>query len=168
MPRESSPNSERRRRSSSGIRSISNSGRNYRDSSPICDEDVYVECPLQCGEAIHIREMDDHIELHEIEGLGLDELDGSPGPTSGSRHASPRPGSSRARIPSYDIDTEMQNFGGSLRVPDSKAERRQASAAAGLEGLRDLVLGPASKKHRPRESSKKNGMVKRLGVCSYL
>lgn len=169
MAREASPNPTRRERSSSTrIRSRSNIGRNYRDSSPAYDEGVYVDCPLQCGEFIHIREMDDHIELHEIEGLGLDELDGSPGPAYGSRNASPRPGSRRARTPSHDMDVHLNSYGGFLKTPDSKAERKHASAAAGLEGLRDLVLGPSSKKHRHRELSKKSDMVKRLGVSSIL
>lgn len=152
---------------SSRSRSRSNSGRNRLESSPSPDDDVYVDCPLRCGEAVHIRELDNHMDLHEIESLSLDEIDKSPGPAYGSRHASPRPSSGRARTPSYDFDFSPpnQSRAGFLLVPDSKASGKQLSKAATLGGIKDFVLGPAAKKNRPIESDSKSGTIKRLGVC---
>ena len=91
IARDASPLGQRKR-STSNASSRSPAGRGSRSNSLAptsehADGDFYVECPLRCGEAVHIRELEDHMDLHDIESQGFDEIDGA----GSSRHTSPVP-----------------------------------------------------------------------------
>jgi hypothetical protein len=161
--RNTSPAAISRRPGSRGS-SHSNRGSHSRSGSitPLQDDDVYVECPLRCGEAIHIRELDDHMDLHDIEALNLDDLDGTP---SSSRNASPRP-PSRSRTSSSGSKHGLyapENTGDHLTIPESSHKKHRHKVRP-LDGLKDLFVGPASNKTRHSEPGVKMGGIKRLGV----
>ena len=164
---------EQRKRSRSSTSSRSATGRGSRSSSLTpCneqhDEDTfYVECPLKCGEAVHIRELDDHMELHDIEGQGLDDVEeASPIPeTPPLQWRKKRTSSTEG--PSHNTGTEnhltSRRSGELLSVPAVSTSRGHRDHSP-LHNLKELFLGPAPRKTRPIDSKAKSASVRRLGV----
>lgn len=174
IARDASPLGQRKR-STSNARSRSPAGRGSRSNnlaptSEHADRDFYVECPLRCGEAVHIRELEDHMDLHDIESQGFDEFDGA----GSSRHTSPVPfGRRSSSMGRSMLDTSIQRrpssrrSGEQLTVPDDPEPRRRREGSP-LRNFKDLLLGPAPRKTRPAEAKARTGTVRRLGVCPPL
>ena len=133
------------------------------------EEEVYVECPLQCGEAVMLDELSSHMELHGAEGAAFDDPNGPR-----SREASPLPGGRRSTStgPSRHFDVP-QDSTDSLN-PTSVKNHRPHSAhkrhrdGYGLKDWKDLFLGPASRKTRATNTKTRSTAVKRLGVSHCL
>ena len=171
IARDTSPASNHAR-SRSRPSSRSAVGRGSRSSSRAphpegVDEDVYVECPLKCGEAVHIRELDDHIDLHDMEAQDSDENDRP----SSSKCFSPAPSRRRSTSlgpPRETPSNHPSNYrsGELLSVPnDITNSSRKHKDESTLRSLQELFLGPAPRKTRPTESkAKQSGSIKRLGV----
>ena len=126
-------------------------------------EDIYVGCPAHCGEAVHVRELDDHMELHEVEGLGFD---GASWPES-SHKSIERPHSRRSPNlePTSISDITASGISGMLTVPSTRGPPDGKGKENSMFGdLKELFLGPAPRKTRPILSLTKPGTVKRLGV----
>ena len=172
IAREESPVGSRRR-CTSDPRPQSVAGKGSRSSSlaPAAervDEDFYVDCPLRCGEAVHIRELEDHMDLHDVESQGFDDIEQA----ASSRHASPVPlarRSSSIERPIRDYGTgerpSSRRSGELLAASDGAVPRRNRESST-LHNLKELLLGPAPRKTRPIEARSKTGAVRRLGVGS--
>lgn len=123
-------------------------------------EDFYVECPADCGEAIHIRELQDHMDLHEIEGLAVDDPRQSDD-YGGRREASPyRSRGSRSTSSERHSLLALPEECSSIVQSPSKNIREPSAFGS----LKDLLLGPAPRKTRPVQQKPKPGSVRRLGV----
>ena len=130
-------------------------------------EDFYIECPADCGEAIHIRELQDHMDLHEIEGLAADyprqpndygtRREASPYRAIGSRSTSSERRGSRSLL-------EVPGEEDSSMGPGSQGRSKRTRETTAFGSLKDLLLGPAPRKTRPAQQTPKPGTVRRLGV----
>ncbi|MCJ1421349.1 hypothetical protein MMC32_007712 [Xylographa parallela] len=128
------------------------------------EEEVYVECPLQCGEAVTLDELSSHMELHGAEGAAFDDPNGPR-----SREASPLPGGRRSTStgPSRHLDVPQDSS--EAYNPSSGNTHRSHSAHKrsrdnyGLKDWKDLFLGPASRKTRATNIKARSTAVKRLG-----
>ena len=162
--------SRHRSRSRSTRRSISSStegtaasrSRSLPPSLDNGDEDVYIDCPMDCGDAIHIREIQDHMDLHEIEGQALDDpqQQKSRSPSAHSsreQDVSDTQASSGKRISSRGTET-------TLTVPRTQRISRKTKEPMTHGGFKSLFLGPAPRKIRSSQKTSKPGTVKRLGV----
>ena len=133
------------------------------------EEEVYVECPLQCGEAVTLDELSSHMELHGAEGAAFDDPNGPR-----SREASPLPGGRRSTStgPSRHLDVPQDSS--EAYNPSSGNTHRSHSAHKrsrdnyGLKDWKDLFLGPASRKTRATNIKARSTAVKRLGVSHDL
>ena len=133
------------------------------------EEEVYVECPLQCGEAVTLDELSSHMELHGAEGAAFDDPNGPR-----SREASPLPGGRRSTStgPSRHLDVPQDSS--EIYSPASGKTHRPHSAHKrsgdnyGLKDWKDLFLGPASRKTRATNIKARSTAVKRLGVSQDL
>ena len=173
-----------RDRSSSRHRSLSRSSRRSEGSwgegaapsrsrsrslTPSVDgenEDIYVDCPLDCGEAVHIREVQDHMELHETESQASDNP-----PLRRSGRSSPhQPDSnneSQALHHLPDGGSAVDQRGALLTVPAARSPSRKAKEPSTRNGLRSLFLGPAPRRTRSTKPLSVPGNIKRLGVTRY-
>ena len=126
-------------------------------------EDVFVECPVNCGEAVHIRELEDHMDLHEIEDSSFD---GASRPGS-SRCTSPRP-ESRGKAdpePTLKSPPSTSRRSSKLYVPQNRdSSRGKRKDYSMLSGLKKLFKGPVPRETRPILPPTRLGAVKRLGV----
>ena len=165
--RSSSRNGSRSRssgRSASCMREGAAPGRS-RSLTPSVDNedgDVYVDCPVECGEAVHIRELQDHMDLHEIENLSVDGYQQLQRSRSSSAH-SLRPDKgippSEPRTPREDsTDGEL------LKVPAARPSARKTRQSSSHHSFKGLFLGPAPRKTRSTQQEPTVGNVKRLGV----
>ena len=174
IARDASPAGQQRRPTSNAS-SRSDAGRGSRSSSLAptpneADGDFYVDCPLRCGEAVHMRELEDHMDLHDIEGQCFEETEHA----SPSRHASPvsrikRSNSTEA--PARDAvareRSSSRRAGELLHVPRETTLTKHHESPS-RHGLKELLLGPAPRKTRPLQATAKHGGVRRLGVGSLV
>lgn len=170
IARDASPAGKRNR---SGSRASSIAGRGKHDRSrsvsPTFDEDVFLACPIKdCGEVIHSRELEDHMELHDVEHLSIDDINEA----EGSGRNSPSLNHDRTRSPSFESQkrhiSALQRAGEYLMVPAGEPEKRVHNKVLHLSGLKGLFMGPAPRKTRPAESGPISGSIKRLGVSLVL
>ena len=166
IARDGSPVS-RGKRSESRASSTSTGGKRSRSRSvsPALDADVFLACPIKdCEEVIHSRELEDHMELHDIEDLGIDEINGS----GRSGRNSPSFHHSRTRSRSLESykqhSSSHQRAGDYLTIPSGSSEKRVNNKLLNFGGLKGLFMGPAPRKTRPAEHGSVPGSVKRLGV----
>ena len=160
-----------RSRSKSHTRSLSGSSRERSSRShsitPSLEgitEDVYVECPVDCGEAVHIRELEDHMELHDIEELAFE----GPSRPSSSRNTSPRPPDRKSLSLEHTLGPDSLATGNSSRLAVPRVQRpldRKSKDYSLFGGLKQLLLGPAPRRTRPTLPNATSGIAKRLGVC---
>ena len=132
------------------------------------EDDVYVDCPAQCGESVTLAELSSHMELHGAEGVAFDE------PSSQkSRDVSPylNGGRSASTGPPIDLNVppEPGNISGS---PSAKKYRPHGSAqdrrkdSYGIRDWKELILGPVSKKTRINHTKARATSARRLGVST--
>ena len=172
IAREASPPGQRRRsRSSASSRSAV--GRHNRSNSltPTTElqhgDDFYLDCPLKCGEAVHIRELDHHLELHDIEDLSFDEMEQACSDrqnASASHFRESRSLERAARERAASDQPSSRRSGELLALPDSSRSRKHPDSSS-FRSLKECVLGPAPRKTRHTEFKPKPGSVRRLGVC---
>lgn len=136
-----------------------------RTPSDPSEEEVYVDCPLQCGEAVTLAELSSHMELHGAESAALDDLSGSR-----SREASPHLHGGRASStgPSMhlEVPTEAADvFSSALsKKPRPHSAHRRHRDGYGLRDWKELFLGSASKRTRATNSKPRTTAARRLGV----
>ena len=124
------------------------------------EADIYIECPLQCGETITVNELSNHMELHAAEGIVLEEVDESAidagRPTrSNYKHSNltHQPGESSPLGASGATDSK------SVRKHQHHKKTKQPTFLEKLWGR----TGP-----RKRRSNKgKHLVARRLGVCRF-
>ena len=172
IAREASPLGQRERsQSSASSRSATRRGSRSRSLTPTdqrYEEDVYVDCPLKCGEAVHIRELEDHMELHDIEGQGLDEAEHANSATKNSpvqyRRKKFNGVESLSRTAGAEEHLSSRRSGELLTVPEVPGSRGHRDSSPLHHSLKEFFLGPAPRKTRQTESKSKSGGVHRLGV----
>ena len=124
---------------------------------------VYMECPLQCGETVTIAELTNHLELHAAEGTALEEEDAK----ATTKGITPQLNNSGSDT------THQPHSSSSLRAPSSvKAKdaveakrnhsRQKNKQSPFWEGL-GRILVPSPKKRRTGKA--KYSAARRLGVC---
>ena len=126
------------------------------------DEDIYVDCPVGCGEAVHMRELQDHMDLHEIENQALD---------ISQRHQDQ---AASAQSPPEDESIDIKAGAGKgglnrqaetlLSVPRAHQSRKKTQDSPKHRRFKGLFLGPAPRKIRSSQAAPKLGNAKRLGV----
>ena len=141
------------------------------------EEEVYIECPAQCGEAVTFTDLASHMELHGAEGMASDD---SAGPRSrdvspqllGSRPSS-RPTSRQGSRPTSREPPETTPgavYSDSLSVsPSSKklhshSSQRKQKDSYGLSAWKEFIWGPASRKTRSTHTKSRSSNPRRLGV----
>ena len=154
--------STRRSTSSSGEGNATGRSRSLPASVDNGDEDIYIDCPMDCGEAVHIREIQDHLDLHDIESQAHDgpQQRRSRSPSAHSSHrgeASDTQASAGTKVFDRRADT-------TLTVPTAQRSSRRTREPPTHGGLKSLFLGPAPRKIRSSQHTPQPGTVKRLGV----
>ena len=125
------------------------------------EEEAFVDCPAQCGEAITIAELSSHMEMHAAEGMALDGADTT---------------MTEGRLPGlYNLNAPgVEDLPGTLlnatNLPDSTSAKKPRSQKRqkdhhGHKDWKELLLGSVSKKPRTIAAKAKATSVRRLGVC---
>jgi hypothetical protein len=128
------------------------------------EEDVYIECPAQCGEAVTLTELSSHMELHSAEGLVSDESS-----QLRSREASPhlqseRPTSRGSLGPSSQLSEPK-----TTHLAPPRPKHRSHSAKRNKDGFwKELLLFQGSKRPRSHKSKRHSTGPRRLGVSSQI
>ena len=128
------------------------------------DEEAYVDCPANCGEVVHIRELEDHMDLHDDEDMILDDATG--------RNVSPSSTTRRSLSADPTRRIELVQSASSNSIPKSKhsasssqksrrVKRRKDST---LTALKNYFMGPPPKMTRTNNVKAKQGGTIRLGV----
>ena len=151
-------------------RSRPNSATSSSTASEYEEEDVYVQCPAQCGESVTLAELSSHMELHGAEDMASFDVRSS----SGSRDSSPQPFRRRSSSAEPKVPPSHSLSGNGLLAVSyparshSPSTRKRPKDSYGLKNLKELFLGPAPKKPRIIAPKPTNGGEKRLGVCLFL
>jgi len=129
-------------------------------------EEVYIECPAQCGEAITLTELSSHMDLHSAEGISSDGL------RPRSRNTSPHLHGGRASSSGPLSYSDVSLFSGNTLVDSSPKKHRGHSAPRkqkdgyGLKDWKEFFLGPSSKKTRSSNPKTRAPVPRRLGVST--
>ncbi|MCJ1472855.1 hypothetical protein MMC13_001504 [Lambiella insularis] len=135
-----------------------------RSPSDHGEDEVYVACPLDCGEAVTLAELSSHMELHGAEGAAFDD---PTGPTS--RDVSPHLHGGRATSTGSPVHLEVPTeatdvFSSAIaKKPRPHSAQRRHRDGYGLKDWKELFLGPASKKTRATTSKARSTTARRLG-----
>ena len=137
------------------------------------EEEVYIDCPAQCGEAVTLTDLASHMELHGAEGMASDDA-----AAPRSRDVSPqllgrRPGSrpgSRSTSRGPPEHPAVAVYGDNLSASPSskKARAHKQKDSYGLRAWKEFILGPASRKTMSTHSKSRSSNPRRLGVSPYL
>lgn len=137
--------------------------RSSSDEGPSNSEDeadIYIECPLQCGETVTVTELSNHLELHAAEGIVLEEVDENAIDTG----RSPRSNHNGSKLTHQPDESPPL---GALGAADAKGVRKhqhhkKIKQPTFLEKLCERT-GP-----RKRRTNKgKHLVARRLGVCRF-
>lgn len=130
-------------------------------------DDVYIECPAQCGEAITLTELSSHMELHGAEGILSDD------PTRPrSRNASSQLQGGRASSSDPQGHSDASSFSDTALISSSPKKNRGHGAKGrhkdgyGVRDWKEFFFGPSSKKTRSSKPKKRQHVPRRLGVST--
>lgn len=132
-------------------------------------EEVYVDCPEHCGEAITFIELVGHLELHRAEGIKLDNIRTLPsGEVSPHRHggmALSTGSSSDLGLPNDTGKSDCSQM--TKRHRTHSAQKRQRDHYS-IGDWRDLLRGPSVRKARAHSPKPRQAGARRLGVLFFL
>ena len=129
-------------------------------------EDIFVDCPAECGETITLAELSTHMEMHGAEGMAVDES----GSAAEDNHP-PRLHGGRARVdggaftasPLDHLPSSQEAPGSSSPATGRGSRKKRKNRHGGLD-WKDLLFGPAPANAKPKTTKSKQTAVRRLGV----
>ena len=145
------------------------SGTSESTASAYEEEDVYVQCPGQCGESVILAELPNHMDLHGAEDMASFDLRSSSISQDGCLHllkANPSDVQSNVQShspPSSDVLLSTpctESF-------HASSDQRPHKASLGPRNWREALLGRTRKKTKVLVSNSSHVSARRLGVSLF-